>query len=482
MANNFIFYDLETSGLNSRHDRIMQFAAIRTDLDLNPVDEPYNFLIQLSTDTLPSPNAIRVTGITPQQTLEEGYTEAEAAKKIIEEIFTPNSIVVGFNNIRFDDEFIRHLLWRNFYDSYTWAYQDGRSRWDLLDVVRFYRAMRPDGLKWPVDEAGRAVNKLELLTSINGVEHSDAHDALSDVRATVAVAQLLKQADPKLWQYLLKMRDKNLVRQLVNLERPEPFVYVSGRLEAGFDKTALAYPICCGNHNNIIVYNLRYDPTEFLNLSVADLATHLSAKFEELAKVAEKTDAPVDRPVYFKELKYNQCPAVAPLSTLRDEDYRRLRLDKKQVMTNLEILKNHPELGETIGQLYRLRQSQTEAKYAEVIEPAEAQLYGGFLGVADQRWSDKIRQAGGAELKNLDPKFNDGRLPSLFINYKARSFPETLTDAEQSAWESYRTGRLQAQLETFLTELQTLAASLDSNDQYLAEELKLWLESLAPEE
>ena len=121
MPQTFFFYDLETSGLNPRQDRIMQFAGQRTTLDFEPIGEPYNILVKLNDDTLPSPDALMVTGITPQQTQAEGYTEAEFARILVNEVFTEDTIVVGFNNIRFDDEFIRALFWRTFNDPYEWA-------------------------------------------------------------------------------------------------------------------------------------------------------------------------------------------------------------------------------------------------------------------------------------------------------------------------------------------------------------------------
>ena len=208
MARTFFFYDLETSGLNAREDRIMQFAGWRTDMDLTPIDEPYNILVALNDDTLPSPDALMVTGITPQKTVNEGYSEAQFARILSDEIFTPDTIVVGFNNIRFDDEFIRHLLWRNFYDPYEWCWKDGRSRWDMLDVVRMTRALRSEGISWPLDDAGEPTNRLELITRENGIAHKNAHDAMSDVDALIDVTKLIRNKQPQLFEYLLKMRDK----------------------------------------------------------------------------------------------------------------------------------------------------------------------------------------------------------------------------------------------------------------------------------
>src|SRR6476620_6077014 len=223
MAQTFFFYALETSGLSARSDRIMQFAGIRTDMDLNQIGEPYNIMVKLNDDTLPSPEAVMVTGITPQSTQADGLTEAEFADLLINEIFIPDTITVGFNSVRFDDEFVRHLFWRTFRDPYEWSWKNGCSRWDILDVIRMTRALRPEGIEWPVDSEGKATNRLELITAENNIVHQNAHDALSDVEALIDVTKLLKQKQPKLFDYLLSVRDKKSVQKLVNLDVKQPF-------------------------------------------------------------------------------------------------------------------------------------------------------------------------------------------------------------------------------------------------------------------
>lgn len=213
MRPNYFFYDLETSGLNPREDRIMQFAGIRTNLDFQPIGDPVNLLVQLTNDTLPSPGAIMVTGITPQTCQQDGISERDFCKFIVEEMAAPNTIIMGYNSIRFDDEFMRSILWRNFYDPYAWQWQDGRSRWDLLDVIRLTRALRPEGIEWPFSEDGRATNRLELITKLNGISHEHAHDALSDVEALIAVTKLVHDKQPQLFDYLFKLKDKRQVKK-----------------------------------------------------------------------------------------------------------------------------------------------------------------------------------------------------------------------------------------------------------------------------
>lgn len=238
MAASFFFYDLETSGFNPREARIMQFAGQRTDLDLHPVGDPVNLLIKITDDILPDVDATLITGITPQMTLADGLTEAEFLREFENSIAIPGTVFLGFNTVRFDDEFMRCLHYRNFYDPYEWQWQDNRSRWDLLDVVRMTRALRPQGIEWPFDIHGKPTNRLELLTGLNKLSHEQAHDALSDVTATIEVARLIRNKQTKLFDYLFVMRDKKKVAELVN--KSEPFVYTSGKYAAEHDKTTVA--------------------------------------------------------------------------------------------------------------------------------------------------------------------------------------------------------------------------------------------------
>ena len=466
MAQTFFFYDLETSGLSARSDRIMQFAGQRTDMDLNPVGEPVNVLVKLNDDTLPSPEAIMVTGITPQQTVQDGYTEAEFAKILSKEIFISNTIAVGFNSIRFDDEFVRHLFWRNFYDPYEWTWKDGRSRWDLLDVVRMTRALRPEGIEWPVVD-GKPVNKLELIAAANGMVHTKAHDALSDVEALIQVTKLIKLKQPQLYSYLLELRDKKKVQKLVNLDDKRPFVYSSGRYSAEFERTTVAFPLTSGRNENVVVYDLRYDPTPFVGLTLNELKKRLYATYEE-----RKKEDYVPIPV--KELQYNRAPAVAPLGVLEQSGgWERLQISLELVEEHKKILLANPAFAENIRTLYEQRPE--FAKSSNV----EEQLYDGFLSDRDRLRVEAVRNATERELADFSPEFTDERLPDLLLHYKARSFPKALSEAEVQAWEQWRGQRLQNQLSGYISALQRLSTTeTDDNKQFLLQELQLWAESI----
>ncbi len=468
MAQTFFFYDLETSGLNPRQDRIMQFAGQRTDMNLEPIGEPYNLLVTLNDDTLPSPDALMVTGITPQKTVEEGYTEAQFARMLGEEIFTPDTIAVGFNNIRFDDEFVRHLLWRNFHDPYEWSWRDGRSRWDLLDVVRLTRALRPEGIKWPLDAKGEPSNRLELITSANGIAHENAHDALADVTALIAVTKLIKQKQPQLYDYLLKMRDKKSVQQLVNVDDKKPFVYASGRYDKEFAKTTVAFPLTTSRNGGVVVYDLRYDPTPFVGLNTEELSAKIFASWEE-----RQAEDFVKLPV--KELQYNRCPAVAPLGVLEQGDgWQKISLDLETVQKHQNILLDNPDFAKKLRSIF-----ENKPAFKKLPDP-EAQLYDGFLNDRDRLRVEAVRNADERELADFHPEFQDERLAPLLLHYKARNFPRSLSEDDLAQWEAWRAQYLQAQLPQFMAALQRLAPTATDEQQFILQELQLWAEAVLP--
>lgn len=469
MAKTLFFYDLETSGLDSRFARIMQFAGQRTDMNLQPIGEPYNFLIKITDDTLPSPDALLVTGITPQQTLEDGYSEAEACKIIASEVFIEDTIAVGFNNIRFDDEFIRHLFWRNFYDPYEWSWKDGRSRWDLLDALRMTRALRPEGIEWPVDSTGKASNRLELLSAVNNLEHSKAHDALSDVEALIDVAKLLNKSQPQLFDYLLKIRDKNEVKKYVNLENKQPFVYTSGRYSSEHNKTTVAFPLTSGPNSSVLVYDLRIDPEPFLEMTQKEIATKVFASYEE-----RKSEDFIGLPV--KPLHLNKCPAVAPLGVLSNEQgWSKIGLTENIINKNMKKLLSNPGFAENVRTVY-----ENKKEYPKFTD-SEAQLYDSFVPDVDKMRCELVRNASATTLADMNPSFSDERLSSLLLHYKARNYPTSLAEDEVKMWEKWRSDRINSQIPRFIDDMRRLDATVtDEGKRYILQEIAYYLESVLP--
>lgn len=477
MALSFYFFDLETSGFRAREDRIMQFAGQRTDMDLNPIGEPDNILVKMTDDVLPQPDAILITGITPQATRANGISEAELAKYLTSQVFAPDTIAVGFNNIRFDNEFIRFLFWRNFIDAYEWAWKNGCSTWDLLDVVRMTRALRPDGIKWPFSSDGKPSNKLELLSSINKLEHANAHDALSDVNATIDVARLIKTKQPKLFDYLLAHRGKNKVEPLVT--SGQPLVYTSGRYPSEFEKTTVAVMVAAHpDKGAALMYDLRIDPEEFASLA----PTELARRWQDYGE-----DAP-----YFpvKVLSYNRCPAIAPYSTLDKISAERLKLHKEIIESHYKKLQKLEDFGDKLVEAVQIMGEKYADQQSLVVNEmqVDAGLYDGFVNDADKSKIRVVQAADASGLADLHLDFADERLKYLLPLYKARNFPTSLTEEEQNWWEQFKYRRLmdggeKSKAAVYFKRLGELAEQpgLSAEKMYLLEELQLYGQSVIPE-
>lgn len=479
MAASFFFYDLETSGFDPRQARVMQFAGQRTDMNLQPIGEPVNVLIKLTPDVLPDPDAVLLTGITPQHTIADGLTEAEFLKLFYEDVVQPDTIFTGFNSVRFDDEFMRFLHYRNFYDAYEWQWKDGCSRWDILDAVRMTRALRPDGIEWPFAPDGKPANRLEFLSKVNKLSHDEAHDALSDVGATIAVANLIKTKQPELFDYLLALRSKSKVAEVV--EADQPFVYTTGRYPSDHLHTSAVVRLARHLQNDSsLVYDLRHDPTPFLAMTV-----------DELVEAWKFTKDPDVLRLPVKTLKYNRCPAIAPLGVIKDEaSQERIGLDLETVKRNLAILKDNQAdfAKKVIEALARMDQAREQGQTSMVEDrlTVDGQLYDGFVGPADKATMHAITTATPDALRGFADKLKDKRLRTLLPLYQARNYPVSLNSDERAAWDEFCHQRLfggdtKSRASSYFARLQELAAGkLSDQQQFLVEELQLYGESIVP--
>lgn len=427
MASSIFWYDYETTGINPRSDRPLQVAGIRTDESLNEIGEPLNIYCQPSDDILPHPAACLVTGIDPQRLREKGLGEGEFVTRVHAALSAPGTCGAGYNSLRFDDEVTRYSLYRNFFDPYAREWQGGNSRWDLIDLVRTAYALRPEGIEWP-QEDGRVTLKLERLTQANGIDHGQAHDALSDVRATIGLARLLRERQPRLYDFLYQLRSKQRVMDQIRLL--QPLLHVSGRFSAARHYLAPVLPLAWHprNRNALIVCDLQADPSVLLDLDAETLRSRLYTRREDLAEG--------EVPVPLKLLHINRCPVVAPLSVLRDTDRQRLGLDWSLCERNVETLKAAQALWQDkLATIYQ------EEAFAGSADP-EQQLYDGFIGDRDRRLCEQVRNAQPQELASRDWPFDDARLPELLFRYRARNFPDTLSPPEQQRWTDFCRQRL----------------------------------------
>jgi len=393
------------------------------------------FYCQPPVDYLPNPEACLVTGITPQKAAANGLSEVEFAKRIHELFSVPNTCVAGYNNIRFDDEVTRYLFYRNFYDPYAREWQNGNSRWDIIDMVRATYALRPEGINWPtVERDGKEVVsfRLELLTKANGITHETAHDAMSDVYATIAMAKLIKEKQPKLYDFIFNLKNKKEVAKLLNVAEMTPVVHTSSKISSTHGCTSWFAPLSYHpvNKNAVICVDLAQDISPLLNLSSEEIKTRLYTRHDDLL--------PDEKPIPVKLIHINKCPIIAPAKTLLPENAERLNIPRDYCLKNLTLLKAHAELRDKLSDVFA----------AELFDndniDVEQALYGGsFFSHGDKAQMDILRGLTPDQLVNHPFNFQDERLGVLLFRYRARNYPQTLNSEEQQRWQEYCQNKLQ---------------------------------------
>ncbi len=451
----FFWHDYETFGTDPQRDRVCQFAGIRTDLDFQQIGEPVMAYCKPAIDYLPHPEACLITGITPQIAEKNGVCEAEFTRLIHDQLAMPGSCGLGYNSLRFDDEVTRNLLYRNFYDPYAREWQNQNSRWDIIDVARAARALRPEGVNWPVNNEGVATFRLEELTKANNISHTAAHDALADVYATIALARLIRDRQPKLYQFLFSNRSKTAVQDLLQLGSFTPLVHISGRFAARNNCLAIILPLCLHptRSNEVVVYDLAADPGPLLDCTAAEIQQRL------FTATADLPDGIARIPL--KTVHINKCPVLAPLGVIKQPDAVRLELDIHQHLIHLERIKSAAFLKEKLAQVFT-------SEYPTTSNDPDLMIYsGGFFSNRDKATMNKIRAAAPAALARLKPDFDDGRLPEMLFRYRARNFPSTLSQQETQDWLEFCRQRLQNSkqgtthtLESFTAKLSTLQTEL----------------------
>ena len=470
----FFWHDYETFGVVPRRDRPAQFAGVRTDAELNEIDAPVMLHCQPAGDSLPDPESCLLTGITPQHCLEHGVPEHAFAAAIEAQLAKPGTVGVGYNSIRFDDEVTRFLFWRNLIDPYAREWQNGCGRWDLLDVVRATRALRPEGITWPTHDDGRASFKLEHLTAANGLAHEAAHDALSDVRATIALARLIRARQPRLWEFCLKLRRKDAV--IAEIGSGRPFLHVSGMYPPERGCLAIVWPLAPHptNKNELIVWDLSVDPGELSSLDAATLRERMFTRADELPEGV--TRLPI------KTIHINKSPVVVGnLKALSPEMAAQWGLDVAQALRRAE---SAAQQGAAMAGLW----SEVFARPVPAQAPdVDEDLYGGFVGNADRGRLQRLRELPPEQLATRRTGFDDARLEELLFRYRARNFATTLTDDERARWELHRAERLHdgaggaLTLQVFFDRIDALNESADERGQAILEALYDYAEQIAPD-
>lgn len=428
--NSILWYDYETFSADPATGRIAQFAAIRTNEQLEPLGEPIELFCKPSLDALPDPQACLITGITPQMAERRGMSEPEFAERVHGVLSVPGTCIAGFNSIRFDDSYTRFLFYRNFIDAYAHEWRDGNTRWDLLDAARYTYALRPEGIEWPTRDDGAPSFKLTHLTEANGLAHANAHDALSDVRATIALARLIREKQPRLFDFAYGLRSKNAVRAFLDKEQGRPVLHTSGMFPAQYGHTTAVAVL--GVHprmaNRLIVADLRQDPQNLL-------ATKLEVLLELLFTRGEGLPEGVERPG-IKELHLNRAPLLAPLRVLDAAGAQRLQLDVSACQRHFDFIQQHQQAFSALARaLYA-------AEPAPRVLDAEAALYQEFIPDGDRSSLAQVHAMSPQALAGLESRLQDVRMRELLFRYRARYMPSSLSAAEGARWQDLRASRL----------------------------------------
>lgn len=469
----FLWHDYETFGINTRRDRPAQFAAIRTDAELNEIGEPVMLYCQPANDFLPDPQSCLITGITPQVCLERGIPEYQFAATIEKLLSETGTIGVGYNTIRFDDEVTRFMFWRNLIDPYAREWQNSCGRWDILDVVRTAYALRPEGINWPRHPDGRPSFRLEQLTAENGIAHEAAHDALSDVRATIAMARLIRDHQPKLFDFCFALHKKDKVAAEIGLPLHRPFLHITGMFPAERGCIGIVWPLAVhpANKNEVIVWDLAADPTELASLDAETIRMRMFTKSDALPEGVSRLP--------IKSIHLNKSPVVINnLKTLSPEMTAQWGLDVATALRHAEIAAQTPDMSAIWQDVFHRPQESTP--------DVDEDLYGGFVGNNDRRLLQELRALSPEAMATANPSFSDARLEEIFWRYRARNFPHTLSAEEVQRWEEHRSARLfggeggARSIEKLFSEIDQLSETADERGEEILGALYDYAESIAP--
>lgn len=454
--NTILWHDYETFGINPKVDFPVQFAAIRTTTDLEIIDNQVNidWLCKMPIDYLPHPNACLVTGITPAFSLSKGLSEPVFAQKIYQQISQNNTCVAGYNSMKFDEEVTRNLLFRNLFPVYEREYKNNNSRWDLIDLVRACYALRPHGITWPVYDDAKPCFTLNALSKANEIEHGAAHNALSDVHATIGLAKLIKTQQPKLFDYYWQLRDKHRVNEMLQQFQKNIFVHVSAYISSLQGCCSIIMPVCSHptNKNAVICVDLLKPVVLFEKNDPQKLHDALYLKTSTLEQNTQKTD---DRPKIYN-IAVNKCPFVAPIKTLSTTRASELGIDMALAVANYKRVMVLPHLQTLCTSVY------ANAVDRPIPTNIDEQLYtSDFPSPADTALKDKIRQAMPEQLAVYSGKFESELLNKLLFRYRARNYPNLLDEREISTWQQHVENRLTENNKTSCLSLQEYYLIID---------------------
>ncbi|WP_300666776.1 exodeoxyribonuclease I [Desulfoluna sp.] len=410
----YLFYDLETTGLNKSFDQILQFAAIRTDMQLNEL-ERYNITVSLRPDVVPSPMA-SITHRIGIETSMEGICEYEAVRHIHALMNREGTISLGYNTLGFDDEFLRFSFHRNLLSPYTHQWANGCSRMDLLPIAVLYHLYMPDTLIWPRREDGQTTLKLEKLSEANALAEGQAHDAMVDVEATLALAKRFA-AEGKMWAYVTGYFNKK-----------------EDGLRLG--KLPPKHVSSAGQHTWGIMTGSRFGAESFYQAPVLSLGESVSYKNQTLwlrldAENLIQGDEEIEKRAWVLRKRLGEPQVILPPL---ERFVGRLSAERlARVEANLAWLEAHPDEFARIVRYHR------EFRYPEVPNlDVDTSLYqNGFLSKAEEAFCAKFHRAGPEAMAEAMQAMAPGQVRQLAARVLFRNYPEFSDEEVFEAFEAY---------------------------------------------
>ena len=417
----FLFYDLETTGVSKAHDQVLQFAAIRCDQNLNQVETPSNLFCKPRNDVFPSPSAILANRLDFRKCKREGLSEFEFALAAHDVLRRPNTFIAGYNSKKFDDELMRFLFYRNLIDPYKWGYERENKRIDVMDQILLAHVFnREVGLEFPVVD-GQVSLKLEHIAEDNHFDARNHHDALNDATNTRSIMEIIRNQRPKLFEYALQRVNEEENRKLIT--ESELFCHVSTIYGYANNCVSIQRFLCFHPiiRKRLLTWNLTYDPLELLKRSPQEIAQNLYLNKEQ--KAFE---------IGFGEITLNQTPMVLKYSLNQSN----LEVEKEKIQDNLEKLRGVEQ------QLSDLAEATYQIKDPPQVQDVDASLYDSAF-FPDR--NNNIRLIDEVIQNPMDfdhREIQNKRYSELLLRLQGRNHYEQLSPQNQDEYNRYRREKL----------------------------------------
>lgn len=429
----YLFYDLETFGTNAARDRIAEVAMLRTDDALELTDQPFEMRCLPPPDYLAHPEACLTTGITPQAAQQTGLPEPDFARRLERQfLHEPRTTIVGYNSSSFDDEFVRHLMYRNLVDPYRWHSRSGNRRLDFIHLIPALHDFHHEAFVWPTADDGRPDFRLAPLVEANRQTAGTAHEALADTFALRNLAALVRERTPEVWERWAGLADAKALARLVegaaSRLHHQPgealLVYATVMIKREERSSTLVAPFAYdpSRGGQWLLWDLAWDPASMLDLDPAEAAGAL-----------ETREAPWSRAVHRPNLR--RGPLLFAAADHHRDRLAALGLDRNAVERHLSGFAR-PDLDLWVEQFVGTWKAHREERFAGRERDVEEQLYDGFIDDRDRRMLDRLWEVPTREMVRmpLERDFGDPRLRELAWRLRARYGTTSLTSEERRRW------------------------------------------------